>query len=219
MEKKYKVILVDDHKLFRDGLKFVINQMDDFEVIAEASDGNEFLKVLDEQSADLVLMDISMPELDGVEATKQATSKYPGLRVLVVSMYCDEEYYYQMIQAGVMGFILKESGQNELERAIRSVVNGENYFSQKLLKDIILNMQSPGKARKLQTEEETKLTRRETEVLKLICEGYTNAQIADKLFISIRTVEGHKSNLISKTGVKNTISLVMYALRNNMVKV
>ena len=219
MEKKYKVILVDDHKLFRDGLKFVINQMDDFEVIAEASDGNEFLKVLDEQSADLVLMDISMPELDGVEATKQATSKYPGLRVLVVSMYCDEEYYYQVSQAGVMGFILKESGQNELERAIRSVVNGENYFSQKLLKDIILNMQSPGKARKLQTEEETKLTRRETEVLKLICEGYTNAQIADKLFISIRTVEGHKSNLISKTGVKNTISLVMYALRNNMVKV
>ncbi len=219
MEKSYKVILVDDHKLFRDGLKFVINQMDDFEVIAEASNGNEFLKVLDEQSADLVLMDISMPELDGVEATRQATSKYPGLKVLVVSMYCDEEYYYQMIQAGVMGFILKESGQNELERAIRSVVNGENYFSQKLLKDIILNMQSPGKARKLQTEEETKLTRRETEVLKLICEGYTNAQIADKLFISIRTVEGHKSNLISKTGVKNTISLVMYALRNNMVKV
>ncbi|MFW5644290.1 MAG: response regulator [Bacteroidota bacterium] len=219
MEKKYKVILVDDHKLFRDGLKFVINQMDDFEVIAEASNGNEFLNILDNSRADLVLMDISMPELDGVEATKQATAKFPGLKVLVVSMYGDEEYYYQMIQAGVMGFILKESGQHELESAIRSVVKGENYFSQKLLKDIILNMQTPGKARKLQTEDETKLTRRETEVLKLICEGYTNAQIAEKLFISIRTVEGHKSNLISKTGVKNTISLVMYALRNNMVKV
>ena len=218
-KKKHNVILVDDHKLFRDGLKFVINQMDDFQVVAEASNGMDFLEVLDEHNADLVLMDISMPELDGVEATRQATAKYPGLKVLVVSMFCDEEYYYQMIQAGVMGFILKESGQGELERAIRSVVNGENYFSQKLLKDIILNMQSPGKARKIQTEEETKLTRRETEVLKLICEGYTNSQIADKLFISIRTVEGHKSNLISKTGVKNTISLVMYALRNNMVKV
>ncbi len=219
MKKKYKVILVDDHKLFRDGLKFVINQMDDFEVIAEASNGNDFLKVLDDQVPDIVLMDISMPELDGVEATRQATAKYPGLKVLVVSMFCDEEYYYQMIQAGVMGFILKESGQHELEQALRSVVNGDNYFSQKLLKDIIVNMQTPGKARKMQTEEDNRLTRRETEILKLICEGYTNAQIADKLFISIRTVEGHKSNLISKTGVKNTISLVMYALRNNMVKV
>jgi DNA-binding NarL/FixJ family response regulator len=219
MEKKNKVILVDDHKLFRDGLKFVINQMDDFEVVAEASNGQDFLDTLEHQPADIVLMDISMPELDGVEATRQATAKYPGLKVLVVSMYCDEEYYYQMIQAGVMGFILKESGQSELERAIRSVMNGENYFSQKLLKDIILNMQTPGKAKKIQTEEDTKLTRRETEILKLICEGYTNAQIAEKLFISIRTVEGHKSNLISKTGVKNTISLVMYALRNNVVKV
>ncbi len=218
--KIHKVVLVDDHTLFRDGLKFVINQMDGFEVVAEASNGKQFLKILDEHHpVDLVLMDISMPELNGVEATKQATEKYPGLKVLAVSMFCDEEYYYQMIQANVMGFILKETGQAELESAIHAVINGENYFSQKLLKDIILNLQSPGKTKKLQTEEDKKLTKRETEVLKLICEGYTNAQIADKLFISIRTVEGHKSNLISKTGVKNTISLVMYALRNNLVKI
>jgi len=217
--KKYKVILVDDHKLFRDGLKFVINQMDDFEVVAEASNGLEFLRIIEEQSADLVLMDISMPELDGIQATKIATEKYPGIKILVISMFCDEEYYYQMIQAGVMGFVLKESGKNELESAITSVINGESYFSQKLLRDIIINIQAPGKTRKIQPESETKLTRREKEILKLICEGYSNAQIADKLFISIRTVEGHKSNLINKTGVKNTINLVMYALRNNLVEV
>jgi len=217
--KKYKLMLVDDHKLFRDGLKFVINQMDNLEVVAEASNGVEFLELLDKQEVDLVLMDISMPELDGIEATRQATAKYPGIKILVISMFCDEEYYYQMVQAGVMGFVLKEFGKNELESAINAVINGENYFSQKLLRDIILNLNTPNKAKKLQNEPDTKLTKRELEVLKLICEGLSNAQIAEKLFISIRTVEGHKSNLISKTGVKNTISLVMYALKNNLVDV
>lgn len=217
--KKYKLMLVDDHKLFRDGLKFVINQMDNLEVVAEASNGVEFLELLDKQEVDLVLMDISMPELDGIEATRQATAKYPGIKILVISMFCDEEYYYQMVQAGVMGFVLKEFGKNELESAISAVINGENYFSQKLLRDIILNLNSPNKAKKLQNDPDTKLTKRELEVLKLICEGLSNAQIAEKLFISIRTVEGHKSNLISKTGVKNTISLVMYALKNSLVDV
>lgn len=217
--KKFKLILVDDHKLFRDGLKFVINQMDNLEVIAEASNGNEFLEILEEKKPDLVLMDISMPELDGIQATKQATSKYPGIKILVISMFCDEEYYYQMIQAGVMGFVLKEFGKDELENAIHAVLNGESYFSQKLLRDIIMNLNSPGKSKKLQNDPDSNLTKRELEVLKYICEGSSNAQIAEKLFISIRTVEGHKSNLISKTGVKNTISLVMFALKNNLVEI
>lgn len=217
-KKKYKLMLVDDHKLFRDGLKFVINQMDNLEVVAEASNGVEFLEQLETQEPDLVLMDISMPELDGIEATRIATEKYPGIKILVISMFCDEEYYYQMIQAGVMGFVLKEFGKNELENAITAVLSGENYFSQKLLREIIVNLNSPAKSKKLHNDPDTKLTRRELEVLKHICEGLSNAQIADKLFISIRTVEGHKSNLISKTGVKNTISLVMYALKNNLVE-
>jgi len=217
--KKIKVILVDDHKLFRDGLKFVINQMDNLEVIAEASNGNEFLDILEDKKPDLVLMDISMPELDGIQATQQAIAKYPRLKILVISMFCDEEYYYQMIQAGVMGFVLKDIGKDELENAIQAVLNGESYFSQKLLRDIIMNLNSPSKSAKVQNGPEASLTKRELEVLKYICEGLSNAQIAEKLFISIRTVEGHKSNLISKTGVKNTISLVMYALKNNLVEI
>jgi DNA-binding NarL/FixJ family response regulator len=216
-KRKHGIIIVDDHKIFRDGLKFVINQMDDLEVIAEASNGKEFLSIIEKQEADLVIMDISMPQLNGIEATKAAVALYPGIKILVLSMFCDEEYYFQMVQAGVMGFVLKESGKDELEDAIRAVLSGETYFSQNLLRDIIVNLHSPGKQTKEQKEQDYNFTKRESEILKLICEGYSNNQIADKLFISIRTVEGHKSNLISKTGVKNTISLVMYALKKNLV--
>jgi DNA-binding NarL/FixJ family response regulator len=216
-KKKYKIILVDDHKLFRDGLKFVINQIDDLEVVAEASNGNEFLEILKTQEVDIVLMDISMPELDGIQATKMANELYPGIKILVISMFCDEEYYYQMVKAGVMGFVLKESGKNELEEAIKAVLSGETFFSQKLLRDIIFNLHEPSTIKSTHKDHDFVLTKRESEILKNICEGYSNTQIAEKLFISIRTVEGHKSNLINKTGVKNTISLVMYALKNNLV--
>lgn len=216
-KRKHGIVIVDDHKIFRDGLKFVINQMDDLEVIGEASNGNEFLSIIEKKGADLVIMDISMPQLNGIEATKSAVALYPGIKILVLSMFCDEEYYFQMVQAGVMGFVLKESGKDELEDAIRAVLSGETYFSQNLLRDIIVNFHSPGKQAKEQKEQDYNFTKRESEILKLICEGYSNNQIADKLFISIRTVEGHKSNLISKTGVKNTISLVMYALKKNLI--
>jgi len=218
-KKKFKVILVDDHKLFRDGLKFVIMQMDNLEVVAEASNGKEFLDIIEKQEADLVLMDISMPELNGIEATKLAMAKNPKLKILALSMFCDEEYYFQMIQAGVMGFVLKESGKNELEEAIAAILKGESFFSQKLLREIIININNPAQKLKSQSEDRIELTKRETEVLKLICEGMSNSQIADKLFISLRTVEGHKSNLITKTGVKNSISLVMCALKNKLVEI
>jgi DNA-binding NarL/FixJ family response regulator len=218
-KKKYKVIIVDDHKLFRDGLKFVIMQIDNLEVVAEASNGKEFLDIIDFHEADLVLMDISMPELNGIEATKQAMARNPKLKILALSMFCDEEYYFQMIQAGVMGFVLKESGKNELEEAINAILKGESYFSQKLLREIIININNPAQKLKAQNEQNIELTKRETEVLKLICEGMSNSQIAEKLFISLRTVEGHKSNLITKTGVKNSISLVMCALKNKLVEI
>jgi len=218
--KKSKICIVDDHKLFRDGLKFLIDQMDTIEVVSEASNGREFLEILDEdQAIDLVLMDISMPELNGVEATKEAIAKRPGLKILVLSMYGDEEYYYEMIHAGAQGFVLKQSGANELETAIQSVLHGENYFSQKLLRDIIININGPKPASDNARGESASLTKRELEILRLICEGLTNAQIAERLYLSIRTVEGHKSNIISKTGVRNTIGLMMYALKNKLIEI
>lgn len=220
MKKKvFKVCIVDDHKLFREGLRFVLAQMDDLEIVAEASNGQEAIKLLDEHpDMDLMLMDISMPEMNGVEATREALKKIPELKILVLSMYGDEEYYYEMINAGAMGFVLKQSGTNELEAAISAVLQGENYFSQKLLRDIIVNINTPKKNER-QAASDNSLTRREQEVLKLICEGLSNSEIADKLFLSVRTVEGHKSNILSKTGVKNTVGLMMFALKNKLVEI
>lgn len=219
-KKKFKVILVDDHKLFRDGLKFVIMQMDNLEVVAEASNGKEFLDIIEKQEADLVLMDISMPELNGIEATKLAIAKNPKLKILALSMFCDEEYYFQMIQAGVMGFVLKESGKNELEEAISAILKGESFFSQNFSEKLLLISIIQPKNSNPKTKIELNLQKGEKRGSpKLICEGMSNSQIADKLFISLRTVEGHKSNLITKTGVKNSISLVMCALKNKLVEI
>ena len=218
MRKEVRIILVDDHKLFRDGLKFVLSQIENLKVVAEASNGREFLDIMEEMDADLVLMDISMPKVDGIEATTRAIEINPDLKIIALSMYCDEEYYYKMIQAGVKGFILKESGKEELERAIREVIEGGNYFSQKLLTDIIANINKP-ESKKAVQKEDAHITKRELEVLKLICEGMSNAEIAEKLFISTRTVEGHKTSLINKTGVKSSISLVLYALKNKLITI
>ncbi|MCK5344574.1 MAG: response regulator transcription factor, partial [Candidatus Heimdallarchaeota archaeon] len=175
MSKKHKVILVDDHKLFREGLSFVISQLDDFEVISEAGDGKEFLELLEKLKPDLILMDISMPQLDGIEATRIAVEKFPELKVVALSMFGDEEYYYKMIQVGVKGFILKESGKEELEKAMREVIAGENYFSQKLLHDIIVNLDKPRGETLRSVGTNVKLTKRENEILKLICSGLSNA--------------------------------------------
>lgn len=219
MEKTHKILIVDDHKLFREGLSFVISQMDGCEVVGEASNGKEFLDLLDRLEADIVLMDISMPGIDGIDATTRALEKKPALKIIALTMFCDEEYYYKMIQAGVSGYILKESGKDELANAINTVISGENYFSQKLLRNIIINLNKARSFKGTQSKQEVKLTPREAEILKLICQGLSNAEISEKISLSLRTVEGHKSNLISKTGVRNSVSLVMYALKNNLVDI
>jgi DNA-binding NarL/FixJ family response regulator len=212
-----KVIIVDDHKLFREGLVFMISKMKGFEVVGEASNGIAFLELIEKVEADIAIMDIAMPGIDGVNATARALEKYPNLRIIALTMFCDEEYYYKMIQAGVSAYILKESGKDELSAALNAVANGENYFSQKILHNIIMNLNNKP-VRAAEKPQEIKLTRRETEILSLICQGMSNAQISDRLCLSLRTVEGHKSNIFSKTGVKNSISLVMLAMRMRLVE-
>jgi DNA-binding NarL/FixJ family response regulator len=209
-QPKIGVAIVDDHKLFRSGLHFILEIEPDIEVIIESSNGKQFLNSLKDIKPDVVLMDINMPEMDGVEASKLAIEKYPDLNILVLSMYSDIEYYNTMIDIGVKGFVLKDIDNKELATAIRKVHNGGNYFSQELLLRLIKNKPDG---------DTIDLTSREKEVLELICQGFSNQEVSEKLFISQRTVERHRSSLLFKTNSKNSISLVVYSIKNNLVKI
>jgi DNA-binding NarL/FixJ family response regulator len=213
MEKIIEVIIADDHPLFRKGLAMQLKEFRNIRVIAEAGDGQAFLDILKIKKADLVFMDIKMPVMDGIEATKQAVALVPGIRIIALSMYGEEEYLDSMLNAGAKGFLLKNISKEDLERAIRSVMAGNSYFS-----DEILTILTKTIVRPANKEVPLKFSRRELEVLDLICKGHKNAEIADKLFLSQRTIDGHRANLISKVGVKNTVGLVTYAIKNKIIQ-
>jgi DNA-binding NarL/FixJ family response regulator len=213
--KILEVIIVDDHSLFRNGLKILLTTTGQFNVIAEAENGKEFLGLLEYLRPDIVLMDIDMPVLDGIEATKEALKKYPGLKVITLSMFGEEEYYYKMIEAGVKGFLLKNSDINEVKNALVTVHNGGKYFSQELLYNVVKNIRSNYKEQEL-TEA---LSDREVEVLIQICNGLSNNEIAENLHISKRTVDKHRANLLDKTHSKNTAHLVMFAIKNKLIDI
>jgi DNA-binding NarL/FixJ family response regulator len=216
MEKNYNLIIADDHGMFREAVKFVLAQSDCLKVIGEASNGIELLDLIDKNKPDLVLMDIAMPVMSGIDATREAIKKYPDLKVIALTMNSDEMHYYRMIEAGASGFIEKESGSDELFKAIFMVLKGENYFSSKILCKIVKDYIQNEDIKKT-SHNEVKLSTRENEILKLICNGYSNNEIAIKLGLSRRTVEGHRSSLISKTGVKNSIQLVLFAKKNESI--
>lgn len=212
--KKPDIIIVDDHLIFRQGLKSLITSENIASVIGEASNGKEFLQLLSNLRPDLVLMDIDMPHMNGMEATQKALEIIPDLRIIAFTMFGEEEYYYKMIDLGVKGFILKSSGINELEKAIREVMMGESYFSNEVLRKIISNL---GRKNSNKANENANLTSRELEVLQQICLGLNNEEIAQKLFISPKTIKSHRSNLLEKTGCKNTPALILLAIKNKWV--
>jgi DNA-binding NarL/FixJ family response regulator len=211
---KIRISLADDHQLFRNGLKILLGSFSEFEVVAEASNGNELLRALETSPSDVVLMDISMPEMDGVEATGILSRQLPGTRVIALSMYGEEEYYYRMIDAGAKGFILKDSDITDVHDAIIAVYKGGNYFSQELLYHVINRIKN-----REQEVKSSSLSKREKEILLKICEGLSNHEIADTLFISKRTVDKHRANLLAKTGSKNTASLILYAIKNRLIEI
>jgi len=216
MSERINIVIVDDHTIFRDGLKSLLSQVPNFHVQGEAKTGRDFLNILKNTKPDVVLMDISMPEMDGVEATEKALLKYPNLKIIALSSYSDHIYYYKMIKAGVQGFVLKKSGTEELQDAISNVYNGENYFPQDILKNLIFKLGNTGID---STSNSVSLSKRETEVLQLICQGFTNNEIADKLHISPKTVDNHRTKLLSKTNTKNSAHLVMFAIKHHLVEV
>ncbi|HNV50320.1 MAG: response regulator transcription factor [Bacteroidales bacterium] len=211
--RKFTLSIVDDHKLFRNGLRLLlVNSYPNIE-ITEANDGNEYLQSLATHLPDVTLMDISMPIIDGIEATRRATELYPDIRIIALSMFGDEAYYYKMIDAGVKGFLLKNSEIAEVREAIESVMAGDHYFSNELLLSIVKNLN------KKSLEEDTgiNLSERETEILQLICLGLSNKEISEKLFLSKRTVDKHRANILFKTNSRNTAHLVMNTIKHKWI--
>lgn len=209
-----KIIIADDHRMFRESLKNILITEKVADVIAEASNGEELLDLLKVCNPDIILMDIAMPVLNGIDATKKALQKHPGLKILALSGFDDEKYYYSMIEAGAKGFVLKNSGIAELKNAIIEVYENKGWFSQALLQNVITSMHKQNKKKS-----ETDLSEREIEVLKLICQSLTNEQIADKLNLSYETVKWHRSNILSKSGSTNTAGLVIYAIKNKIIEI
>jgi DNA-binding NarL/FixJ family response regulator len=204
-----KIIIVEDHAIFREGLKQVISGLHGMKVIGEAENGEVFLELLKKHKPDIVLMDIKMPVMDGIEATDRAMKLYPGLKIIVLSMFGEEEYLYAMVMKGVSGFVLKSTSMHSLGRAITMVHCGQQYFSPEL------NGILAKKIRQISTSEIPQFTRKENEVLRLICKGYST----NELNISKRTLEGYRAKLLQKTSLNNTINLVIYAIRNKLVTV
>jgi DNA-binding NarL/FixJ family response regulator len=209
-----KILLVDDHTLFRNGLKMLLETLDGYEVTGEASNGREFLEMIAVHDFDIVFLDIEMPEINGIEAARRAVEMKPDMKIITLSMYGDEEYYDQMVDAGAKGFLLKNSNLQEVKTAIDTVIAGGSYFSQELMQSLLRNYKS---VRELK-ETEAELSEREIEILLLICTGLSNQEIGDRLFISKRTVEKHRANILSKSNCKNTAGLVMYAIKKQLIQ-
>lgn len=210
--KKINIFLVDDHALFREGLRFLLQKIDFVDQILEAQNGLEFLEHIIEVKDCIVLMDIEMPVMNGVEATRKALERDPDLKIIALSMYSEESYLSSMIEAGASGFLLKNSSFNEVKNALTDVMEGKNYYSPHIIQSILEIMtnkiNNSGKDR-------DDITQREKDILYYICKGFSNAEIADKLSISKRTVDKHRENLLQKTQSRNTANLVTYAIKHH----
>lgn len=213
---KINLAIVDDHSLFRNGLKLLLSKSCDDIImgIFEADSGDSFLSMIKDKNIDVVLMDIDMPGKNGIETTRMALSQNENLKIIALTMYGEDDYYLKMINAGASGFLLKDAEISELRKAIVKVNEGETYFPGNILYQIIKSESST------ETDAQvTDLSEREIEILELICKGLSNQEIADELFLSKRTVDKHRSNILFKTDCKNTAQVVVFALKNKLVKI
>jgi len=212
--EKIKVFIVDDHKIFREGLCNLINIQEIAEVIGEAENGKIFIDQLPGIKPDIILMDISMPVMNGIEATKKALEINPNLRIIALSSFGDEEYYYKMIEAGVEGFLLKNSTIKELESALAEVFTGNNFFSFELLKRVIANI-----GKKINPEDDNVLKKNEIAILLLICEGKSLEEIAKETQTDLENLKNIRAEILKKTNCTNTASLVIYAIKNKYIQI
>jgi DNA-binding NarL/FixJ family response regulator len=214
--KKIRILLADDHNLIRGGLRLVIEQQPDLVVVGEAEDGRQAVSLATSLKPDVAVLDIGMPNLNGIEAAKQITEGGSGAAVVILSMYSDETYILRALKAGARGYLLKDSAEADLVRAIRSVAEGKSFFSptvsRVLLEDYMRKLQRTGGESSYDL-----LTPREREVLQLIAEGKSNKEVADMLNLSVYTVETHRGNLMEKLNLKGVPELILYAVRKGII--
>ena len=212
-----KLIIADDHEIFRDGFKLMLSKFPEIKLVGEAANGRELLELIEKENPDVILTDIKMPVMDGIEATKKIAALYPDKGVIGLSMYDDDELIIEMLEAGAKGYLIKNAGKDQIIEAIKTVYNDEPYYcrttSNKLTQMIAKSRFNPYKK-----TEKAEFSEREKEIIACICDEMTNKEIGDKLFISVRTVEGHRLKILEKMNVKNTVGLVVYAIKNGIVK-
>lgn len=212
---KIRVFIVDDHKIVLEGLKLLLDNQPDIEVVDEALNGNEALKKIPQLKPDVILMDINMPEINGIETCKKVLEILPESKIIAISMHREVSLIKLMISSGAKGYVLKNAGQDEVIDAIKTVYNDKTYLDDEV-SEIFFNNVANNTKQKI-TDAFPKLSRREKEILKLIMDEYTTQEIADKLFISFGTVETHRRNMLIKTGTRNTVGLVKLALEYNLL--
>jgi two-component system nitrate/nitrite response regulator NarL len=216
--KNIKILIVDDHEVVRDGLKNILLSLNNVAIAGEAANGDDAISMYDSLKPDLVIMDISMPGMNGIEATRIIKENDPNAKILILTMHDNQEYLNQIIRSGAKGFILKNTDKEELLDAVKTVSGGENFFSKDISKLIIENyIRSAKETDKNEGYKEVPLTKREIEILKYIAEGNSNQEIANKLYISYNTVDTHRKNIMHKLSIKNTAGLVRYAIEKGLI--
>ncbi len=216
--EKYKIILADDHALFIRGINRLLSEKKDIEVIGEAKDGAELLELLETLQPDMILIDISMPNVNGIEAVRKIKKLYPEIKILILSMHKSKEYLNSTISAGADGYILKEDSDNELFSAIETVREGGSYLNLNLAMDLSKELNKGGNTSDYPEDSEISLSKREKEILKMIAEGNSNKGVSDILCISIRTVENHRSNIMKKLNTNKIADLVRYAYNEKIIE-
>ncbi len=214
-----RIFLVDDHQLVRDGIKALLMGAENIEIIGEASTGKEFFEKLSTVQPNLLILDISLPDTSGIEITRQITLKYPDIKVLILSMYTNEDFIINSVKAGARGYLPKNTSREELLEAIHCVNDGEEFFaasiSKIMLKSYLRNAREDEPA---VPQRSVALTSREIEILRLFAEGHINKEISDQLDISIRTVETHKNHIMKKLELKSTVELIKFAIKNKLIE-
>ena len=210
-----RIVLADDHEIFRDGFNSLLKKQNEIVMIGEASDGEQLIEITEKLKPDVVLTDIRMPNMDGIEATKILTKKSPSVNVIALSMFNDDNLVIDMMEAGAKGYLLKNAHKTEMLEAIKSVHNHEIYYC-KQTSDKLVQMIARSRFNPYKDSQTPSFTNKEIEVIKLICRQFSNKEIATQLFLSVRTIEGYREKIQEKMKVKNTAGIVVYAIQNNI---